>query len=166
MFNTILKGINKVEEIIIIVLLGMMTIVAFLQVIGRYTNLSFSSWLEEILRYTFVLVTMLAGAVAVRKKAHQGVDFFMHLLPNKFQVYVNLWCNSVSTLVSMALTILAFQLVVKIQFIQQVTPSMGMPMWLISSALPICFALMLFYFTILLIQDVHSLMSQRKGKEG
>jgi len=164
MFKTVLKGINKVEESIIIALLGGMTIAAFLQVVGRYTPLPFTSGLEEILRYAFVFVTMLAGAVAVRKKAHQGVDFLVRFIPKKFQVYVNLWCNSISILVSMTLAIIAFRLVVKIQSIQQVTPSLGMPMWLIASAIPIGFALMLFYFAILLAQDVRSLL-QKERKE-
>jgi len=163
MFKTILKGMNKVEESIIIALLGAMTIAAFLQVVGRYASLPFISWLEEILRYSFVLVTLFAGAVAVRKKAHQGVGILVNLLPKRFQIYVNFWSNSVSIIVCMALAVISFRLVVKIQAIHQVTPSLGLPVWLISSALPIGFGLMLLYFSILLAQDISAFIKKKES---
>jgi len=165
LFKWMYTQLSRFEEFVAIFFLGLMTIVAFLQVIGRHTPLPFSSWFEEILRYSFVWITMLGGAVALRKGTHIGVNFLTRFIPAKKQLYVNLWCELVSFPVCLCLFFLSLKLVFKIKTFGTISASMEAPMWLIVGALPIGFLLMVFHSFLSFGREMRCLLtSQKKGE--
>lgn len=145
--------------------MGMMVIVAFLQVIGRFTPFPFSSWFEEILKYSFVWVTMLAGAIAVRRGSHMGVNFLTEFIPKNKQVFVNLWNEIISFIVCSGLAFLSLKLVIKLNHTGLTSASMDIPMWIIMIALPLGFILMTFYSFYRLCREALLLLKLREKGE-
>ena len=66
MLNKILNVIKKIEDTILIILLGVIVLTTFLQVLGRFTPLTFSSAFEELATASFICATMFGSAVWVR----------------------------------------------------------------------------------------------------
>lgn len=73
------------ENTLMGILLITMVTVIFAQVISRFVFNSPLSWSEELARYLFIWIIFIGASVAVREKAHFGIDFFVELFPNNLQ---------------------------------------------------------------------------------
>ncbi|HKL09823.1 MAG TPA: TRAP transporter small permease [Clostridia bacterium] len=140
------KLFDKIEKSIMIILSIMLFVMVgaiFTQVIMRYVFNNANAWSEELAKYTFVWLTMLGSAVAVRKCAHMKVDYFINMMPKKLVKVLNVITN--------ALLILFFLVVIKYGFdlvgitFKQKSAGMGMPMAYPYLALPIGGILMLMF---------------------
>jgi len=97
---------DRFEEICIVLLLAFMTVVNFINVIGRYFfSRSFSS-AEELVVTSFVYVSMFGIAVAYKRGAHLGMDLLTQRVPQK----VRAWMVLFSLLCSMILIGIIFYL--------------------------------------------------------
>lgn len=65
-------------------LLGLIVLIMFAQVVFRYLLNNSLSWSEELIRFLFVWLTFLGGAIAIRDKSHIAVEFFVERLPEKY----------------------------------------------------------------------------------
>jgi C4-dicarboxylate transporter DctQ subunit len=94
------------EETCIVLLLAFMTIVNFVNVVGRYFfNRSFSS-AEELVITSFVYISMFGIAVAYKRGAHLG----MGLITENVSPKIRAWMILFSVLCSMILISLIFYL--------------------------------------------------------
>jgi len=73
--------IDKIEETVIAVLLGLMTLTTFSNVVARYVFNSNILWALELTVYMFGWLVLLGASYAVKKNAHLGVDAIVSLLP-------------------------------------------------------------------------------------
>ena len=97
---------DRFEEICIVLLLAFMTIVNFVNVIGRYFfGRSFSS-AEELCIVGFVYASMFGIAVAYKRGAHLGMDFFTTKIPPKYRA----WLVVISVVASLLLIGITFYL--------------------------------------------------------
>ena len=80
----------SVGDKIIALLFGVIVCVMFAQVVFRYIFNNSLSWSEEIVRYLFVWLTFLGGALAIKTKSHIAVEFFIELLPDKYLKYIKI----------------------------------------------------------------------------
>jgi len=125
-FNTL----DKVEELILILLMTIMTVSIVIQVFSR-TILSISlSWTEEISRFILVWVTYVGASLGVKRGAHIGVEAFSMLLPKKvrqFVEYIVLVLCIIFTFVVFkeSLVILQTQM-----FTGQKSAAIELPMWI------------------------------------
>ncbi len=149
-------NLEKLQELVVIFFMGTMVSVAFLQIVGRYTPFPFSSYFEEILRYSFVWVSMLGGAIALKNKSHIGLNVLSGLLPENMKKYIRLWGDVVSFLVSASLTVISFRLILKLYRLSMVSTSLEIPMWIISLSIPAGFMFMSFYCLIDMFKDFKS----------
>ncbi|MBQ9825662.1 MAG: TRAP transporter small permease [Firmicutes bacterium] len=77
------KGVAKVYEVICTVLLGVMCLLAVVEVVRRYVfHVSFM-WSDEALRYMSVWITFFGGALVFRKASMTVFDLFIGKLPPK-----------------------------------------------------------------------------------
>ena len=74
----------------IALLFGVIVCVMFAQVVFRYIFNNSLSWSEELIRYLFVWLTFLGGALAIKTRTHIAVDFFIELLPVKYMKYIRI----------------------------------------------------------------------------
>lgn len=85
--KTILEKINfissRFEIVFTTILLAGILIVGTLQVIMRYVFNSSLSWSEEVMRYAFIWMVYVGGAITARKKGHVKLELFENMLPAK-----------------------------------------------------------------------------------
>ena len=139
--KTLDKIVSKVEELIAVVGLSVMTVITLVAVFFRYVLQSPIIWSEEAARYLMVWSTMLGISIATRQKAHLGIDIFVSMAPKKLQRALEIF----STL--MMIVMFVFLTIISIVFIQSairtgnVSPMLRIPFYIIYLALPLGFGL-------------------------
>ena len=73
--------IDRIEETLIAVLLGIMTLLTFANVIARYVFNSNILWALELTVFMFGWLVLLGAPYAVKKGSHLGVDAVINILP-------------------------------------------------------------------------------------
>jgi C4-dicarboxylate transporter, DctQ subunit len=74
------KVVNEIEETIIAVLLGLMTLITFANVIARFAFNSNILWALELTVFLFAWLVLLGASYAVKTHSHLGVDAIVNLL--------------------------------------------------------------------------------------
>lgn len=72
--------LNSLEETLIALLLGLMTIITFANVIARFVFNSNILWALELTVFLFAWLVLLGAAYAVKAHAHLGVDAIVNML--------------------------------------------------------------------------------------
>ncbi|MEQ8290887.1 MAG: TRAP transporter small permease [Roseovarius sp.] len=72
--------VDKIEETVIAVLLGAMTVVTFSNVIARYVFNSNILWALELTVFMFGWLVLLGASYAVKKQSHLGVDAIVNIV--------------------------------------------------------------------------------------
>ena len=73
--------VNEIEETLIAVILGLMTVVTFANVIARYVFNSNILWALEATVFLFAWLVLLGASYCVKTRAHLGVDAVINILP-------------------------------------------------------------------------------------
>lgn len=73
--------ITKLEETLIALILGAMTVITFANVIARFMN-SNILWGLELTVFLFAWLVLLGASYAVKVHAHLGVDVILNMLPD------------------------------------------------------------------------------------
>jgi C4-dicarboxylate transporter, DctQ subunit len=79
----IAKVVNEIEETVIAVLLGLMTLITFANVIARFAFNSNILWALELTVFLFAWLVLLGASYAVKTHSHLGVDAIVNLLSPK-----------------------------------------------------------------------------------
>ena len=82
-YSKFLDKLETLEKILLAASSAAMVVIIVYQVILRYCFNASNSWSEELARYLFIYDVMLAASIAIRKKSHLQVDFFINLLKPK-----------------------------------------------------------------------------------
>ncbi len=72
------RFVDEIEENLIALLLGLMTIVSFANVVARFGFNSNILWGLEFTLYCFAWLVLLGASYAVKKNAHLGVDLLIN----------------------------------------------------------------------------------------
>jgi len=135
--------INRITEIILVVVLAAMAVVVFLQVIFRYVLNFPLFWTEEFARYCLVWASLLGSAVAVKRGQHIAVTIVLERVPAGFRRVMKM-----ITLISV-IVILAIILWGGIQLVAitraQISPALRVSMSVPYLAVPVGAALMLLH---------------------
>jgi len=163
MFKKTIKIMDWISYALLIIFSSAMVISTFLQVIFRYLFNSPLFWSEELSRYCFVWVVFVGAAIAMKRGAHIGVDYFEMKLPSRFKNYLKI---AVNILIIFFLVITIYQsMLVVIVNMSQCSPAMKIPMGLIYLAIPVGLSLMLGYIIITnhkLLNSILSYQGRRK----
>lgn len=81
----ILRGLDYVEETLIVLLLAFMSIMNFVNVVSRYCFSNSFSFTEELTVMAFVWVTMLGVATGYKRCAHLGMSYIVEKFPKRGQ---------------------------------------------------------------------------------
>ena len=93
--------IDHIEETMIALLLGLMTVVTFANVIARFVFNSNILWALELTVFTFGWLVLLGASYAVKKHAHLGVDAILNMLapaPRRILALIAVGCCLVFSL--------------------------------------------------------------------
>lgn len=73
--------IDEIEETLIAVLLGLMTLITFANVIARYIFNSNILWALELTLFLFAWLVLIGASYCVKHSVHLGVDVLINALP-------------------------------------------------------------------------------------
>jgi len=111
-----------------------MTVVVVLQVICRYLLGAALTWSEEFARFGLVWITFLGAGIALRRKAHVGVQAIVGLfspgarkIVQVFTIFAVVGFLVIATFKGMELALFNMK---------QYSPAMGLPMGLVYLAIP------------------------------
>jgi C4-dicarboxylate transporter, DctQ subunit len=74
------RVINEIEETLIAILLGMMTLVTFANVIARYVFNSNILWALETTVFLFAWLILIGASYCVKTRTHLGVDVVLNMV--------------------------------------------------------------------------------------
>ena len=73
--------VDRIEETLIALLLGLMTLITFANVIARFGFNSNILWALELTVFLFGWLVLLGASYAVKKHSHLGVDAIINMVP-------------------------------------------------------------------------------------
>ncbi|WP_299350206.1 TRAP transporter small permease [uncultured Shimia sp.] len=73
--------VDRIEETLIAILLGLMTVITFANVIARFGFNSNILWALELTVFLFGWLVLLGASYAVKKHSHLGVDAIINMVP-------------------------------------------------------------------------------------
>lgn len=74
------RAVNAIEETLIAVILGLMTLVTFANVVARYVFNSNILWALETTVFLFAWLVLLGASYCVKERAHLGVDALLNIV--------------------------------------------------------------------------------------
>jgi C4-dicarboxylate transporter DctQ subunit len=75
------KAIDAVEDVSMIILMAVATVLTFAQVIWRYVFNDPVYWIEEVVLYSIITMSFVAASMGVRCGGHITVDLLKSMLP-------------------------------------------------------------------------------------
>lgn len=129
--------IERAEEHLMVLVMAVMTVVAFVNVITRYFIHFSLSYTEEIVVSMFVWLTLLGTSVAFRQGAHLGFSFIVDRSPRVVQ-RIAVWLAALLGVVLFAFLI--YFGIGQIQSERQLgttSESLAIPQWLYTAGIPV-----------------------------
>lgn len=141
-----MKILDRLEELIVITMLALMTLLTFLQVVMRYGFNSGFTWALELTSIFFAVMIFVGISYGVRVGAHIGVDALIKIFPPGLRrvtsTIVVLLCLLYAGLVIYG----SWVYVSKMKMIGVELEDMAIPIWVVRSILPLGFALLALRF--------------------
>ncbi len=146
MWKTIKKVLDKTLETLTAAAMALLVIVVAWQVITRFILNNPSSWTEELAIYMMIWVGLLGAAVALNRKAHLGIDYFVGKLKIKFRLYVELLVYlCIAAFAILVLLIGGYNIVTFYLSEPQLSPALGINVAYVYLAIPISGFFISFY---------------------
>jgi len=154
--RTILRILDRLEEILIATLLAAATFLIFLAVMHRYlsgipalfdlTSRIHLSWAQEAAIYMLVWMAKFGAAYGVRTGIHVGVDVLVNRLPPRSRHWVTMVSLLAGALFTSIIAVMGARFVAGLYDTEQTTPDLELPSWLVYLAIPLGSSLMCFRF--------------------
>lgn len=133
--------IDRIEEVLISILLGLSTLLVFAQVVARYVFNAGITWAPELVQHFFLWTVMIGASYGFKHGVHLGVDVLMKKLPEVQRRIMAL----IAVLISLGFTgymaYLSFFYVHDAYKMELTTVDLEIPQWIPHLALPIGFVL-------------------------
>lgn len=133
--------IDRLEEILISVLLGVATILVFVQVVARYVFNAGITWAPELVQHLFLWIVMIGASYGFKHGVHLGVDVLMKKLPPAPRRIMALFAVFISFCFSVYMAYLSFFYVREAYRMELITVDLQIPQWIPNIALPFGFTL-------------------------
>lgn len=128
--------LDNIEETLLVIMMGAIAFVIFIQVVFRVLGKSLP-WSEELSRYMLVGITFIGASYGIRRKAHVGVEAVLLALPEKYRDIVSV----INVIICIIFNVVVCAFSIKIIHTQilygQVSPAMQIPMWIAYLPIPI-----------------------------
>ncbi len=155
-----MKFINKLEENIIGVGLLTSVLLVFVNVILRYILKSSSTWIEEVVRYLIIWITFIGSAVCFRRMSHMGIDLIFSFVKGGLKKTVEIFIIIASIVFMSFMFKYGIDLVVFTRASGQITPALGVKLYMIYVGIPFGAFLSLFELVQLLFKKLKEVPAQ------
>ena len=132
----ILYFLDHIEEYLLMILMGTMACVVFVQVVFRVIGSSLP-WSEELSRYIAVWVTFIGAAYGIKMGSHVGVEAIKIVLPKPVRKVVELLILAIMIFFCCVVFYYAIQIIGMQMKTGQKSPAMRTPIWRAYLGIPI-----------------------------
>lgn len=155
------KIIDRIIEILITIIMGIMVVAVCWQVFTRYVLKNPSVYTEEALRYLLIWTTMVGAAYAYGKRKHLSINIII----NKFSNHILI----IDTMIN--IVIIIFCIVVLLfggfNLLQtadgMVSAAMGIPMQYVYLSIIVCAILFIFYCIIFIKENIEKMIKDKNN---
>ena len=155
-FVIFLRILDRLEEILITVLIGAATLLIFVSVVHRYasgipilypvTSAIHLSWAQELCIYMFIWMAKFGAAYGVRTGIHVGVDVLINRLHGNARTVMVLFGLLCGALFTVIVGTMGAKFVIELMSTDQVSPDLELPSWIVYACIPLGSYLMCFRF--------------------
>ncbi|MBN1552631.1 TRAP transporter small permease subunit [bacterium] len=155
----IISWLHRLENGFLAFLLGIMVLLAFLQIIDRlllngriFVTLGFD-WSDDVINHLILFVTMVGAAIATRNREHITIDIVNRFVQPKTRSVIRAITDFFSAAICTFLVIAAIKYVKIMAFlnIENVGP---FPSWPFQLILPVVFTIITIRFSIQTVSDI------------
>lgn len=146
------KFLSGFEDGFCALVLGIMTILTFVNVIARYILKSSMPFVEELTRLGLVILSLMGAALAAKRAAHLGLSVLTDMLPKSKQKWVNFLANICGIIFSALIMYFGFFMAKNEYDLGQLTAGMQWPEWMFGMFVPISGAILLIRYIQLAIK--------------
>jgi C4-dicarboxylate transporter DctQ subunit len=133
--------IDRIEEVLIAIMLSMATLLVFSQVVARYVFNSGISWATEMVEHLFLWIVMIGASYGFKHGVHLGVDLLMKKLPPAGRKAMSLVAVGISLVFTVGMLYLSVFYVLGSYKMELITVDLEIPQWIPHLALPFGFGL-------------------------
>lgn len=137
------KVLTHIPEIVLIVILTLTMIDMVVSVFTRYVTGRAIYWAEEVGTFGLVWITMIGGAVAVKRRAHFTMPTFVTRLPARAQYFIDLVNHALIMAFGFVLALTGYY--VTSQSLNMASPALEVNLGIMNSAAVVCGVLILIY---------------------
>lgn len=161
----IYEGYNKVEKVLLGLIMCLLILMGFTQVICRFVLKIPLAWAEELLTFCMVWVAYLGASAATNERKHIIVSMFVDLLPKPLRIGFTvlsqlLWlgCAGMMAYLGWNMTM---------NYLSRGAATLGgkYPYWVASVAIPLGMALMVIRIVVLIVQTLRGERDTKSQEE-
>jgi len=133
------EAVHRIEEGLIALILGVMTILTFVQVVMRYGFNTGFVWQLEANFYLFSWLVMIGISYCVRVRAHIGVDAAVRLFPPRVRRIIGVLVVGLALLYASLMIYGSIQYIYRMRIINVEAEDIPIATWKLSICLPLGF---------------------------
>ena len=142
--DAIRKPVNKLVEIMSIVIMAILVLLVTWQVAVRYLFSNPSAWTEQLSRYTFVWLVLVNAAYIFGKREHMNIGFIVGKFGPRMKLVCGVFTETVILLFALSVLAIGGISAVKLAA-SQTDAALGISMGFVYMAMPVSGVLTTFY---------------------
>lgn len=139
-----MRILNRIEEIVGALCMGVMVTIAFVNVVARYFFKFSFAFTEELTIYLFVWATMMGASIAFREGSHIVVSVIYNRLGLNSRKVLDVLSFLISLLFFGTLAYYSTFEVLDEMALGVQTEAIALPVWWFTAAMPVCSLLIIF----------------------
>ncbi|MBD8005975.1 TRAP transporter small permease [Bacillus norwichensis] len=128
---------EKLEEWVLVASMVFLVILVVGQVFARYVMNFSIGWSEELARYLLIWIAWIAASYAVTQSAHIRVEIIKDRFSRRIKQMIELVVLIIWFGFAAFLAIEGTNFILQVQATNQVSPSLGVDMWIVYLAVPV-----------------------------
>ena len=128
---------EKLEEWVLVASMIVLVILVVAQVIARYVVNYSIGWSEELARYLLIWIAWIAASYAVTQHAHIRVEILKDRFPLRIKQIIEMIVLIIWFGMAAFLAIEGTRFVLLVKNTNQISPSLGVGMWIVYLAVPV-----------------------------
>ena len=167
MLEKIKKALDRFLELLVALVMGILVLDVTWQVFTRYVLKNPSSWTEELATFLMIWVGLLGASVALNRKAHLGVDYFVDKLSPLKKLYAQIFIFTAVALFSLSVLLMGgIRLVAMTLMRGQVSPALQIKMGYVYLALPLSGFFLVLYSLEFLLESFKAARDLKRASGG
>lgn len=159
----ILRGLHRLEDVFLALLLGAMVVLAPLQIFLRNFFDAGIGWVDPLLRVLLLWVGLMGAVAASRSDRHIGIDAASKILPETLAPVLGLVTSAFTAGVAGMVAWHSGRFVAD-EWKFESTAFSGIPAWMFESVIPVAFGLIAIRYGLRTRARARGLLSKRRGR--